>query len=66
MIAKKSPKSCSIPTASTIKPTKLYLNSISKIPVAKHMVPRIFVERVKNTTVFCGPIMSTTPMTNRI
>lgn len=62
--AKKSPKSCSMPMASTMNPTNDHFIKMRTIPSTKKIVPRIFVDRVKNTTVFCGPMISTTPMTN--
>lgn len=63
---KKSPNSPIIPSDSTMNPTKVHLHRIMKMPTTRKMVPRLLVGLVKNLTVFCGPIISSTPSRNKM
>lgn len=66
IIPKKSPNKPMIPRDSTINPTKVHLERINNMPNTKKMDPRLFVGRVKKMTVFCGPMINTTPVKNKI
>lgn len=66
IIPKKSPNKPKMPTVSIMNPTKVHLIKIRSIPVIKHKDPRLFVGLLKNTVVFCKPIINTTPIKNNI
>lgn len=66
MVAKKSPNRIRMPYSSTKNPTSAHRNKISSIPVANAAVPRHFCRRVKNRSVFCGPMVNGRPIRKRI
>lgn len=66
MVPKKSPKRNKIPTDSNPNPMKECFIKIRKIPPKKKRVGLIFVGRAKKYIVLEGPIMSTTPIMNKM
>lgn len=66
MVPKKSPNKERMPTPSTIKPMKECLNKMRVIPPKKKIVGLIFVGLAKKYMVLVGPMIKTTPMTNKM
>lgn len=66
IVPKKSPKRNKIPMDSTPNPMKECLVKMRMMPPKKKSVGFIFVGRAKKYIVLDGPIISTTPMMNKM